>query len=152
MCAKLASLSVLGAFLTCADAPAQGLLALQNQADFRESQPLTLTLGAGGGYDRLNYKSSDNGVEDINSYFIQGAVGALYSDADAQTRAPAAPDARRCCSVANCSNPASGASGGRRVVKGQRSRTITPWRGLAAPPLPAVIPNTAVAFAATENR
>lgn len=38
------------------------------------------------------------------------------------------------------------------AVKGQRSRTITPWRGLTAPPLSAVIPNTAVVFAATENR
>lgn len=86
MRAKLASLSILGALFATTDASAQGLLALQNnQADFRESQPLTFILGAGGGYDSLNYKSDAAGLDDIDSYFIQGSVGALYSDADAQT-------------------------------------------------------------------
>ena len=85
MRAKLTSLSVLGAFLACVDASAQGLLALQNQMEFRESQPLTFILGAGGGYDRLNYKADDSGLEGIDSFFIEGTIGALYSDADAQT-------------------------------------------------------------------
>lgn len=85
MRATLASLIFYGALLSGTGASAQGLLALQNQAEFRESQPLTFLLGAGGGYDRLNYKSSESDLEDIDSYFIEGSVGALYSDADAQT-------------------------------------------------------------------
>ena len=81
----IARLLVFGALLACVDAKSQGLLALQNQADFRESQPLTFTLGASGGYDRLKYKSDDAGLQGIDSFFIQGAVGALYGDADPQT-------------------------------------------------------------------
>lgn len=85
MHAKLAILSVLGVFLVSTDASAQGLLALQNQAQIRESQPLTFTLGANGGYDRLNYKSEKSGLEDIDSFFVQGTLGAIYSEADPQT-------------------------------------------------------------------
>lgn len=85
MHAKLAGLLFLALLVVGTSARAQGLLALQNQAEFRESQPLTFLLGASGGYDRLNYKSSDAGLQDIDSYFIQGTVGALYSDADART-------------------------------------------------------------------
>jgi len=85
MRAITASLSLLGVFLICADASAQGLTELQNQAQFRESQPLTFLLGTGGGYDRLHYKEDDNGIQGIDSFFIQGSAGVLYSDADAQT-------------------------------------------------------------------
>jgi opacity protein-like surface antigen len=85
MHAKLAILSLLGVFLISTDASAQGLLALQNQDQLRESQPLAFTLGASGGYDRLDYKSDRGGLEDIDSFFIQGTLGTIYSDADAQT-------------------------------------------------------------------
>ena len=85
MHAKLAILSVLGVFLVSADASAQGLLSLKSQENLRESQPLAFTLGASGGYDRLDYKAPSNSPQDIDSFFIQGNVGAVYSDADAQT-------------------------------------------------------------------
>ena len=80
-----ASLLVLGALLTSNDAHAQGALALRNPAEFRESKPFTWTIGANGGYDRLQYKSDDVTGENIDSYFIQGGVGLIASDADKQT-------------------------------------------------------------------
>ena len=59
---------------------AQGLLSLRNSADFNAKEPLTFSVGASGGYDSLNYKSSM--IKDIKSYFMQGSVGASYSDND----------------------------------------------------------------------
>ncbi len=65
-------------------AAGQGLLSLQNQLDRKESdQPMTYMLNLGGGYDNLNYKASDAG--DIDSLFMQGGVGVLFSDVDRTT-------------------------------------------------------------------
>ncbi len=83
--AKFATFLFVGASLICGHASAQGLLSLQNQADFREAQPLTFILGATGGYDRLNYKADANGIQDIDSFFIQGSAGVLYGEADKRT-------------------------------------------------------------------
>lgn len=83
MRAQLVILSVANVLALTLGASAQGLLELQNQNQVRESQPLTFTVGAGGGYDRLNYKS--DGGQDIDSFFLQGGVGVLYSEADKRT-------------------------------------------------------------------
>lgn len=83
MRAQLIILSLANVLALTLGASAQGLLELQNQSQFRESQPLTFTVGAGGGYDRLNYKS--DGGQDIDSFFLQGGVGVMYSDADKRT-------------------------------------------------------------------
>jgi hypothetical protein len=65
-------------------AAGQGLLSLQNQLDRKEAeQPFSYVLSAGGGYDRLDYKASD--AADIDSLFIQGGVGAMFSDLDRTT-------------------------------------------------------------------
>lgn len=85
MRAKLASLTILGTAFALTGASAQGLLSLQNQSDFRESQPLTFSVGASGGYDRLHYKADNNGIADIDSFYIQGGVGMMYSNADKRT-------------------------------------------------------------------
>lgn len=61
-------------------ASAQGLLSLQNKADFKSPAPLTITAGAGAGYDSLNYKGSS--ANDFDSMFIQGGLGLNYADND----------------------------------------------------------------------
>jgi hypothetical protein len=61
-------------------ASAQGLLSLQNRADFKKPAPVTITAGANVGYETLNYKASS--TNDIDSLFVQGGVGLTYSDAD----------------------------------------------------------------------
>lgn len=70
----------LGLFAGIQSVSAQGLLSLQNSADFKEKTPLTFSIGASGGYDSLNYKNSN--INDIDSYFVQGSVGASYSSND----------------------------------------------------------------------
>jgi hypothetical protein len=82
MRAKLPTLTLIVTALMFADASAQGLLNLQDPATFRQSQPLTFTVGASGGYDNLDYKLNTPGLDDIDSAFIQGGVGAFYTDAD----------------------------------------------------------------------
>lgn len=85
MRSKIASLTILGALLIAGAASGQGLLALQNRADLRESQPLTYSVGVSGGYDWLDYDADELSLEDINSFFIQSGVGVMYGDADRQT-------------------------------------------------------------------
>lgn len=85
MRSTIASLTILGALLLASQASAQGLLALQNRADLRESQPLTYSVGVTGGYDWLDYSADEMSLEDINSFFIQSDVGLMYGDADKQT-------------------------------------------------------------------
>lgn len=64
---------------------AQGLLAIQQAADFKTEQPLTWTVGVSGGYDSLNYKQSSEFFPDIDSYFVQGGLGASYGNTDKRT-------------------------------------------------------------------
>lgn len=80
-----AILIITGTALIGHDATAQGLLGIQNQADFRHAQPITFTVGAGGGYDRLDYRADSSGLADIDSFYIQGGAGVLYADADKRT-------------------------------------------------------------------
>lgn len=62
---------------------AQGLLSLQNQLDRKQEQPMTYMFNVGGGYDKLDYDAGDYG--DIDSPFIQGGIGAMFSDNDKTT-------------------------------------------------------------------
>jgi hypothetical protein len=67
-------------------ASAQGPLALQNnQADHKDAAPVTYSVGLGGGYDRLNYKSKEADGADIDSAFMQGSLGATFNGIDEQT-------------------------------------------------------------------
>jgi hypothetical protein len=62
----------------------QGLLSLQNnKAEFADPSPMSFTVGASGGYDSLDYKTE--GAGDIDSFFIQGGVGAAFQDSDQVT-------------------------------------------------------------------
>ena len=85
MHSKIAALTLLGATLPFIGAEAQGLMNLQDPTRFKESQPLTFSVGASGGYDNLDYKTNTPGLDDIDSMFIQGGVGAAYANADATT-------------------------------------------------------------------
>jgi len=84
---RFLSLMAISALMSIGSASAQGLLAIQNGADFGADQPLTYSVGVSGGYDALNYKAAGNSdvLTDIKSYFVQGAVGATYTDADKRT-------------------------------------------------------------------
>lgn len=81
------SLLALAALASIGGASAQGLLAVQRAADFGADQPITYSVGLSGGYDSLNYNQSsdDTFLPDIQSYFLQGAVGATYTNADKRT-------------------------------------------------------------------
>jgi len=60
---------------------AQGILSLQqNNVDFKDKAPLSYSVGVGGGYDSLKYKSSQ--LNDINSYFIQESVNVSFNHMD----------------------------------------------------------------------
>ena len=85
MRSPIALLPILGVILVTAGAQAQGLLSLQNRTDFRDEQPLAFNVGVSGGYDNLHYKSDALGLENIDSFFIQGGVGLVYADADKVT-------------------------------------------------------------------
>lgn len=61
-------------------ASAQGLASVRNRADFGDHSPTTYSAGVGVGYDKLNYKNSNS--SDIDSSFIQGSLGATFSDRD----------------------------------------------------------------------
>lgn len=80
---SLLPLLSLALFTAAPSLSAQGLLSLQNQLDRKQEQPMTYMLNVGGGYDNLDYSVGDYG--DIDSLFIQGGVGALFSDNDKTT-------------------------------------------------------------------
>ncbi|MCB1224245.1 MAG: outer membrane beta-barrel protein [Verrucomicrobiales bacterium] len=63
----------------------QGLLAMQQSAHFDRDEPLNWTIGVSGGYDSLNYNLENPAYPNIDSYFIQGGIGATYSDNDRVT-------------------------------------------------------------------
>lgn len=65
---------------------AQGLVTIQNySADFRNEQPLTFSATAQGGYDYLKYKQTSPLVHNIESWYVQGGLGAAYTSADRTT-------------------------------------------------------------------
>lgn len=78
--------------LTCAaltvlpalSSQAQGLVAVQNYSgDFLEDSPLTWSLSTRGGYDVLDYSAPV--LDGYESYYIQGGVGATFTEADPTT-------------------------------------------------------------------
>jgi len=82
----LAKLLLVAALLSPAVASAQGLVAIQNySADFRTEQPLTFSITGQGGYDSLRYRVTSPLVQDIESWFVQGGVGAAYTHLDRTT-------------------------------------------------------------------
>jgi opacity protein-like surface antigen len=66
-------------------ATAQGLLAVQRAADFSRAEPVTWSIGVNGGYDSLRYGETSEFFPDIESFFIQGGVGATYTKVDRRT-------------------------------------------------------------------
>jgi len=65
-------------------ASAQGLVGIQNySADFSQDQPWTWSITGRGGYDNLNY--SEPGFDSFESTYIQGGVGATFTEADQTT-------------------------------------------------------------------
>lgn len=86
MRSKLAMLILAIAVLSPAAVRAQGLVAIQNySADFRTEQPLTFSVTGQSGYDILKYKVNSPGLSNINSWFVQGGVGATYTRPDQTT-------------------------------------------------------------------
>lgn len=78
-CAVVLGTSALSAF-------SQGLTAVRDfSGDFGEDQPLTWSLTTRGGYDSLSYSVPSPLLQDFESYYIQGGVGATYTDADQTT-------------------------------------------------------------------
>ncbi|MDZ4289228.1 MAG: outer membrane beta-barrel protein [Prosthecobacter sp.] len=79
VCAAVLAISAL-------TASGQGLVAIQNYSgDFESDEPLTWSVGIRGGYDSLNYKVDSPFVDDFDSYYVQGGIGATFADADPTT-------------------------------------------------------------------
>lgn len=86
MKACLATLCFAALALSPVALKAQGLVAIQNySADFRNEQPLTFSVFSNGGYDNLNYKTGGPGLSNIESWYVQGGVGATYTRPDRTT-------------------------------------------------------------------
>lgn len=67
-------------------AGAQGLVAVQNfSGDFERDEPLTWSITGRAGYDSLHYKVLSPFLQDFDSFYVQGGVGATYTDADPTT-------------------------------------------------------------------
>jgi len=60
----------------------QGLLSIGQKSDYHESVPLTFTVAAGGGYDRIDYAAGP----DVDSFFTYGGVGLMYGTDDRVTQ------------------------------------------------------------------
>jgi hypothetical protein len=75
-----------GALLVCGSAYGQGLLAIGQNSDYPENIPLTYTVTVNGGYDRIEYNTLDPDMEDVDSYFVQGGIGAVYGVNDRTTK------------------------------------------------------------------
>ena len=71
--------------LGSASASAQGLLAVQRAADFTRAEPVTWSIGVNGGYDSLRYANESEFFPDIESFFVQGGIGATYTKVDRRT-------------------------------------------------------------------
>lgn len=65
---------------------AQGLVAIQNYSgDFQADEPLQWSLTTRGGYDVLDYGNSTPGFDSFESYYVQGGLGATFTEADQTT-------------------------------------------------------------------
>lgn len=83
---SLAMLILAAALIGPGAARAQGLVAIQNySADFKTEQPLTFSFTGQSGYDILKYRVNSPLVEDIESWFAQGGIGAAYTKLDPTT-------------------------------------------------------------------
>ncbi|GEP44247.1 outer membrane beta-barrel protein [Brevifollis gellanilyticus] len=77
-------LTAMGIFALSTRAGAQGLVAIQNYSgDFQADEPLTWSITTRGGYDQLEYDIP--GVESFETFYVQGGIGATYTDADQTT-------------------------------------------------------------------
>lgn len=86
MRSRLAMLILAAALCSPAISRGQGLVAIQNySADFKTEQPLTFSFTGQSGYDFLNYKVNSPLVQDIESWYAQGGVGAAYTHPDRTT-------------------------------------------------------------------
>ncbi len=76
------------------EANAQGLVGIQNYSgDFESDEPLSWSVTSRAGYDVLDYTLSTPGYDNFESYYIQGGVGATYTEADPTTPWSLAVDA-----------------------------------------------------------
>lgn len=86
MRSRFAMLVLAAVLVTPVIVSAQGLVAIQNySADFRNEQPLIFSLTGQSGYDVLDYKIQSPFVQDINSWYVQGGIGAAYTRPDQTT-------------------------------------------------------------------
>lgn len=86
MRSRLATLILAAALYSPVVTHAQGLVAIQNySADFRNEQPLTFSVTGQGGYDFLKYKVTSPLVQNIESWYVQGGLGAAYTRPDRTT-------------------------------------------------------------------
>jgi opacity protein-like surface antigen len=82
----LSLLLVVGLTLGGTDTKAQGLVGIQNYSgDFESDEPLKWSVTSRAGYDVLDYTLAVPGLDSFESYYIQGGVGATYTEADPTT-------------------------------------------------------------------
>ncbi|MES2596108.1 MAG: outer membrane beta-barrel protein [Verrucomicrobiota bacterium] len=77
-------LTAMGIFALGTRAGAQGLVGIQNYSgDFLTDEPLTWSITTRGGYDHLDY--SVPGFDSFETFYVQGGIGATYTEADQTT-------------------------------------------------------------------
>ncbi len=77
-------LTAMGIFALSTYAGAQGLVAIQNYSgDFQSDEPLRWSITTRGGYDHLDY--SEPGFDSFETFYVQGGLGATYTEADPTT-------------------------------------------------------------------
>lgn len=65
---------------------AQGLVGIQNYSgDFESDEPLQWSVTSRGGYDFLDYSLATPGFDSFESFYLQGGLGATYTEADQTT-------------------------------------------------------------------
>jgi opacity protein-like surface antigen len=81
---RLSLFSAACLLMSAIQADAQGLVAIQNYSgDFLTDQPLTWTVTGRGGFDHLEY--SEPSLNSFESIYLQGGVGATFTEADQTT-------------------------------------------------------------------
>jgi len=72
--------------ISALSAHAQGLVAVQNYSgDFQADEPLTWSIYSRGGYDVLDYGVTSPLLQNFESFYLQGGVGATFKEADPTT-------------------------------------------------------------------
>jgi hypothetical protein len=75
-----------GTLLSGVSADAQGLVGIQNYSgDFQVDEPLRWSVTTRGGYDLLDYTATTPGFDSFESAYVQGGIGATYTEADQTT-------------------------------------------------------------------